>query len=72
MIASNRGSDIVNINDEVTVFVAYKSINPNTINYDLGNKEFIRFTESIVKVTENGQTEFSIPYPSILIILFNF
>ena len=65
-LESNRGSDIVNVNDEVTVFVAYKSINPNAINYDLGNKEFIRFTESTAKATGNGQTSFTIPYPAIL------
>ena len=65
-IASNRGSDIVNINDEVTIFIAYKSINPNSINYDLGNKEFIRFTETTTKVTNNEQSTFIIPYPNII------
>ena len=65
-MASNRGSDIVNINDEVTIFVAYKSINPNSINYDLGNKEFIRFTENTTKVINDGQTVFTIPYSAMI------
>jgi len=63
---SNRGSNIVDINDVVTVFIAYKAVNPESINYKLGNKEFIRFTESEFKVEQNNQTEFTIPYPAIL------
>ena len=65
-MSSNRGDDIVNIGDEVTVFIAYKTINPNAVNYHLGNKEFIRFTERIAKVTTNNQTVFDIPYPALV------
>ena len=65
-LKSNRGEDIVEINDVVTVFIAYKTVNPAAVNYDLGNKEFIRFNESAVKVVENDQTEFTIPYPAII------
>ena len=65
-LESNRGSNIVEIGDEVTVFVAYKSINPNMINYHLGNKEFIRFTENVAIASVDNQTRFSIPYPAVI------
>ena len=64
-LPSNRGGKIVNVNDEVTVLVAYKAMNPDTIDYHLGNKEYIRFTEKRIVAT-TGQMTFDIPYPALV------
>ena len=69
-LESKRGSTIVEIGDEVTVFIAYKAINPNNVNYHLGNKEFIRFSEEKAIATSNNQKTFTIPYPSLISMPF--